>query len=147
MFHGLSAVAFALAASISWGAGDFSGGFATRRAQVLSVVVGAYTVGLCMLIVLALIWSEPFPSALDLLWGGVAGLAGAVGLVAFYQALSVGRMGIVAPIAAMLSAAIPVLFGSLTEGLPGPLQFIGFVLAFIAVGLISGLGVAKGRPR
>jgi drug/metabolite transporter (DMT)-like permease len=77
----------------------------------------------------------------------VAGLAGAVGLVAFYQALAVGRMGIVAPIAAMLSAALPVLFGVLIEGLPGPLQLIGFVLAFIAVGLISGLGVAKGSTR
>ena len=147
MFHGLGTVAFALAASISWGAGDFSGGLATRRAQVLSVVFGSYTVGLFMLIVLALIWSEPFPAVLDLMWGGVAGLAGAVGLAAFYQALSVGRMGVVAPIAAMLSAVIPVLFGALTEGLPGPLQLIGFVLAFIAVGLISGLGVVKGRPK
>ncbi len=147
MFHGLSTVAFALAASITWGAGDFSGGLAARRAQVLSVVVGAYTVGFIMLVALALIWSEPFPTTLNLIWGSVAGLAGAVGLVAFYQALAVGRMGIVAPIAAMLSAALPVLFGAFIEGLPGPVQLIGFVLAFIAVGLISGLGVAKGRPK
>jgi drug/metabolite transporter (DMT)-like permease len=147
MFHGLSTVAFALAASLTWGAGDFSGGLATRRAQVLSVVVGAYAVGLIMLIALALVWSEPFPTTLDLMWGSVAGLAGAVGLVAFYQALAVGRMGIVAPIAAMLSAALPVLFGAFFEGLPGLLQLIGFVLALIAVGLISGLGVVKGRPK
>ncbi len=147
MFHELSTVAFALAASITWGAGDFSGGLATRRAQVLSVVIGAYTVGFMMLVTLALIWSEPFPTTLNLIWGGVAGLAGAVGLVAFYQALAVGRMGIVAPIAAVLSAALPVLFGAFIEGLPGPIQLIGFVLAFIAVGLISGLGVVKGRPK
>ena len=147
MFHGLSTVAFALAASLTWGAGDFSGGLATRRAQVLSVVVGAYAVGLIMLIALALVWSEPFPTTLDLMWGSVAGLAGAVGLVAFYQALAVGRMGIVAPIAAMLSAVLPVLFDAFFEGLPGPLQLIGFVLALIAVGLISGLGVVKGRPK
>jgi drug/metabolite transporter (DMT)-like permease len=146
MFHGLSNVTFALAASLSWGAGDFSGGFASRRAQVLSVIVGAYAVGLMMLIALALIWSEQFPTTLDLIWGSVAGLAGAVGLVAFYQALAVGRMGIVAPIAGMLSAAVPVLFAAAFEGLPGPLQLIGFVLALIAVGLISGLGVVKGRP-
>ncbi len=147
MFHELSTVAFALSAAILWGAGDFSGGLATRRAQVLSVVFGSYAIGFCVLVVLALIWSEQFPTALDLMWGGVAGLAGAMGLVAFYQALSVGRMGIVAPIAAMLSSAVPVLFGTLTEGIPGPLQLIGFVLAFIAVGLISGLGVVKGRPK
>jgi len=147
MFHELSTVALALAASISWGAGDFSGGLASRRAQVLSVVIGAYIIGLCIFIVFALIWSEPFPSALDLMWGGVAGLVGSVGLVAFYQALAVGRMGVVAPIAAMLSAAIPVLFGAFIEGLPGPTQLVGFVLAFIAVGLISGLGVVKGRSK
>jgi drug/metabolite transporter (DMT)-like permease len=147
MFHGISTVAFALAASITWGAGDFSGGFATRRAQVLSVVVGAYTVGFILLVAFALIWAEPFPTTLDLIWGGVAGLAGAVGLVAFYQALAVGRMGVVAPLAAMLSAATPVLFGAFIEGLPRPIQVIGFVLAFIAVGLISGLGVVKGRPK
>ncbi len=143
MFHELSTVAFALAASISWGAGDFSGGLATRRAQVLSVVIGAYVVGLIMLIALAFIWSEPFPSTLDLMWGSVAGLAGAVGLVAFYQALAVGRMGIVAPIAAMLSAAVPVLFGALIEGLPAPIQLIGFVLGRpegLGLALLAGLG-------
>src|SRR5215831_3827688 len=134
MFHQLSTVVFALSASISWGGGDFSGGFATRRAQVLSVVFGSYAIGFCMLVVLAFLWSEPFPTALNLMSGGAAGLAGAVGLVAFYQALSVGRMGIVAPMAAMLSAALPVLFGVFIEGLPGPIQLIGFVLAFIAVG-------------
>ena len=147
MFHQLSTVVFALFASLSWGAGDFSGGLATRRAQVLSVVFGSYTIGFCVLVVLALLLSERFPTTLDLMWGGVAGLAGAVGLVAFYQALAVGRMGIVAPIAAMLSAAIPVIFGALTQGLPGPLQLVGFGLALIAVGLISGLGVVKGGPK
>jgi len=100
-----------------------------------------------MLIALALIWSEPFPSTPDIIWGSVAGLAGAGVVVAFYQWLSVGRMGIVAPITAMLSAALPVLFGAFFEGLPGPLQLTGFVLALIAVGLISGLGVVKGRPK
>ncbi len=147
MFHGLDTVGFALAASLSWGAGDFSGGVATRRAKVLSVVITAHAIGLILLIALALIWSEPFPTTLDIIWGSVAGLAGAVGVVAFYQSLSVGRMGIVAPITAMLSAAVPVLFGAFFEGLPGPLQLIGFVLALIAVGLISGLGVVKGRPK
>ena len=57
MFHELSTVAFALSASISWGAGDFSGGIATRRAQVLSVVFGSYAVGACILVLLALILS------------------------------------------------------------------------------------------
>jgi len=119
--HNLITVLFGLAASLSCGAGDFSGGLAARRSNVLSVVIAAYTLGFAILIALAFIWSEPFPSALDMFWGTVAGLAGAVGLVAFYQALAVGRMGITAPIAAVLGAALPVIFSAFFVGLPNTL--------------------------
>ncbi|TMB75279.1 MAG: DMT family transporter, partial [Chloroflexi bacterium] len=102
--------------------------------------------GLVLLIALALAWSEPFPSALDMAWGGAAGLAGAVGLVSFYQALAVGRMGINAPVTAVLAAALPVLFSVFFQGLPGLLQVAGFTLALIAVWLISRPERARGRP-
>jgi hypothetical protein len=72
---------FGLSASLCWGSGDFSGGMASRRANVLSVVIGDYIVGLVLLVLLALVWREPFPSAVDLLWGGLAGLAGVLGLI------------------------------------------------------------------
>ncbi len=112
MTHELSTVVFGLTASLAWGAGDFSGGLATRRANVFSVVIAAHAIGLVLLVALALAWSEPFPSALDLVWGTAAGLAGAVGLAAFYRALAVGRMGITAPVTAVLAAAVPVLDGT-----------------------------------
>ena len=147
MNHNLITVLFGLAASLSWGAGDFSGGLAARRSNVLSVVITAYTLGFAILIALAFIWSEPFPSALDMFWGTVAGLAGAVGLVAFYQALAVGRMGITAPIAAVLGAALPVIFSAFFVGLPNTLQLTGFVLALIAVWFISRPERAMGRPK
>src|SRR5580700_5973496 len=85
----LSTVLFGLAASISWGAGDFSGGLASRRANVFSVVAASYIVGLSLLIALALVVGEPLPSLLNIVWGATAGLIGAVGLVSFYQALAV----------------------------------------------------------
>ena len=146
MNQNLLTVLFGLSASLSWGAGDFSGGLATRRANVMTVVMAAYTIGFALLIAVALLWSEPFPSALDLIWGSVAGLAGAVGLVAFYQALSVGRMGITAPVAGVLSATLPVIFSALFIGLPNLFQLTGFVLALIAVWFISRPEKAKGRP-
>ncbi len=146
MNQNLLTVLFGLSASLSWGAGDFSGGLATRRANVMSVVIAAYTLGFALLIAVALLWSEPFPSALDLIWGSVAGLAGAVGLVAFYQALSVGRMGITAPVAGVLSVTLPVIFSALFIGLPNLFQLTGFVLALIAVWFISRPERAKGRP-
>lgn len=146
MSQELNTVAFGLAASLSWGVGDFSGGLATRRASVFSVVVAAHATGLVLLVVLALAWSEPLPSALDVVWGGAAGLAGAVGLAAFYRALAVGRMGITAPITAVLAAAMPVIFSAFAQGLPSLVQLAGFILALLAVGLISRSEGAKGRP-
>jgi drug/metabolite transporter (DMT)-like permease len=146
MNQNLLTVLFGLSASLSWGAGDFSGGLATRRSNAMSVVIAAYILGFALLIAVALLWSEPFPTALDLAWGSVAGLAGAVGLVAFYQALSVGRMGITAPVAGMLSVTLPVIFSALFIGLPNLFQLTGFVLALIAVLFISRPERAKGRP-
>lgn len=147
MNHAFDVVIFGLAASLCWGSGDFNGGLASRRASASSVVIAAYGVGFVLLVALALLWREPFPSSLDLLWGGIAGLAGAIGLISFYSALSIGRMGIAAPVSAILTAALPVIFSAFTEGLPGLLQLVGFVLALIAIGLISRPERAKGRPK
>lgn len=138
---------FGLAASLCWGSGDFCGGFASRRVNPSTVVTMAYTTGLVLLIGLALIWREPFPAWGDILWGGIAGLVGATGLVAFYSALSIGRMGIIAPTSAVLTAGLPVLFSALTEGLPGLLQFGGFALALLAIVLVSRPEGVGQRPR
>ncbi|GAC1630042.1 MAG: DMT family transporter [Ktedonobacteraceae bacterium] len=146
MSSAIFTVLFGLAASLFWGSGDFSGGLASRRANPASVVTGAYVFGFVLLIVLALIWREPFPQPLDIVWGAVAGLVGAIGLVAFYSALSVGQMGIAAPVSAILTAGLPVIFGAFIEGPPGLIQVGGFILALIAVGLISRPERLKGRP-
>ena len=146
MSRTFATVIFGLAASLFWGSGDFSGGLASRRANVSGVVTAAYAVGFVLLVTLALIWKEPFPSPIDIAWGGLAGLAGAIGLVSFYSALSIGRMGIAAPVSAVLTAAIPVLFSAFTQGLPSLLQLGGFVLALLAIGLISRPERARGRP-
>ncbi len=133
MSSAFATIVFGLAASLCWGSGDFNGGLASRRANASSVVIAAYAVGFVLLVVLALIWKEPFPAPLDITWGGLAGLAGAIGLIAFYSALSIGRMGIAAPISAVLTAGLPVIFSAFTEGLPGLLQLGGFLLALLAI--------------
>jgi drug/metabolite transporter (DMT)-like permease len=46
-------------------------------------------------------------------------------------------MGIVAPISAVLAAAIPVVFTALTEGLPRLLQLAGFGLALISIWMLA----------
>src|SRR5215217_7807081 len=118
------AVIFGLASALSWGAGDFSGGIATKRAPVFGVLAIGQVAGILLLIVLALLWAEPLPNITDLGWGLVAGVAGAVGLASLYRALAIGQMGLVAPLSAVLTAALPALFGMLTAGMPGTPKLI-----------------------
>lgn len=134
---GFAAVGFGLLASLSWGTSDFSGGVAAKRAPVVRVMVLSYAAGLVLLFALALVWAEPLPALVDILWAGAAGLCGSVGLTAQYRALAVGRMGLAAPVAAVLGAAIPVVFAAITEGLPGGLKVVGFVFGLLAVWLIA----------
>jgi hypothetical protein len=46
-------------------------------------------------------------------------------------------MSIAGPVSALMTAVIPVVFGSFSEGFPGPLTFLGFAFALSAVWLIS----------
>lgn len=143
----LATILSGLAASLSWGSGDFCGGLASRRSNASTVVLAAYTAGFVLMIALALIWREPFLSHMDLFWGALAGVAGVIGLLAFYSALSIGRMGIIAPTSAVLTAGLPVLFSALTSGLPSLLQLGGFLLALFAIVFISRPERTHGRPK
>jgi drug/metabolite transporter (DMT)-like permease len=53
-------------------------------------------------------------------------------------------MGTVAPLSAVLTAALPALFGVLTEGMPGALKLVGFGLALLGIWLIAGTGASVG---
>ncbi len=106
MFSGeIATVAFGLASALSWGACDFSGGLASKRAPVFGVLIINYGVGL-LLSGLALLWGEALPPLADLGWGLAAGVAGTVGGAALNRGLAVGQMGVVAPVSAVLAAAL-----------------------------------------
>jgi drug/metabolite transporter (DMT)-like permease len=137
---GLASVVFGLASAACWGAGDFCGGLATKRTHVYNVIISSQVVSVFLLIGLALIFRETPPSGDYLLLGGVAGLAGAAGLISLYRALATGRMGVAAPVSAVVGAGFPVMIGALTEGVPRTLQLIGFGVAFLAVWFISRAG-------
>ena len=140
----LAAVVFGLASALSWGAGDFNGGLASKRASVFVVMTVGHAVGLVLLLVLALAWGEAFPPITSLLWGLAAGTSGAVGLAALYRGLAIGRMGLVAPLSAVITAGLPVLFGAATQGVPGAWKILGFALALLGIWLIAGAEDAGG---
>ena len=136
----------ALSAAASWGSGDFTGGLAARRIGPFHTVLISYTVGLLVLVIVALARLEQLPPSVDLMWGALAGLFGMVGLGFLFRGFATGRMGIVAPVSAVLAAAIPVIFAALTEGLPRALQLLGFVLALLSIWLLSRPEPLGGRP-
>ena len=140
------AAIFALSAAIAWGSGDFTGGLATRRVGPLHTVLISYTVGLLALVIAALARHEQFPPPTDLMWGALAGILGMVGLGFLLRGFAAGRMGIVAPVSAVLATAIPVIFTAFTEGLPRKLQLLGFGLAIVSIWLLSRPEKLGGRP-
>jgi drug/metabolite transporter (DMT)-like permease len=131
---------FGLISALTWGAGDFSGGVATKRTSAYSVVIFAHLFSLALLIGLVLVFKEPLPPLKSWLWGGLAGFGGGFGLLLLYSALASGRMSVAAPVSALVAAGIPVLVAALTDGLPKWLVLVGFALALAAIWLVSGGG-------
>lgn len=136
-----------MASATTWGIGDFAGGLASRKASAFGVVSFAYFVGFLMMLVGALISGERYASVNSLLWASAAGIVGGVALSAFYTGLAIGEMGIVAPIAAVLTAALPVLFAAWSEGVPRKIQLAGFLLALLSLWLVAKTEGTSGRPK
>ncbi len=140
------AAALALTAALSWGSADFIGGMVSRRSEALRSVLVIFSVGLLAMLLLALGRAEALPSVQDVVWGALSGLLGLMGVGFLYRGFATGRMGIVAPVSAVLAAAIPVLFNALTEGLPGAVQLSGFTVALAGIWLLARPEGQGGRP-
>ncbi len=131
------AFTYGLSSAMAWGAGDFAGGFATKRNSVFSVILISQFFGGVFLSLLALAFCERVPGYSSFFLGGLAGFCGVLGLVALYTGLARGRMGIVAPLSAVVTAALPVAVALGTEGLPSTFQLAGFGTAFISIWFLS----------
>jgi uncharacterized membrane protein len=133
----VTSAVYSLAAVLAWGTSDFLGGYATRRADAFLFTTIVNIGGLVLVGTLASTIHPQFPSGRSLAWVLAGGIAGGASLAVFYRALSSGRMGLTAPVAAVLSAAIPAFFSMFTEGLPGRIPLSGFFLAAIGLWLIT----------
>ena len=130
------AYVLALLSAACYGAADFLGGLAARRAHTSAVVVISGLAGLATLaLLLPLVQGDPTID--DLRWGAAAGLAGGVGIGLLYHALAIGRMAVVAPTTAVCAVIIPAVASFVTgERLP-PLTLGGIALALLAIVLVG----------
>jgi drug/metabolite transporter (DMT)-like permease len=138
--------AYSLAAVGVWGASDFLGGIGARRANAFLFTSVAHMGGMVLAGALAVASGAAFPAEASLLWSLAAGAVGGFALALFYRALAGGKMGLVAPVAAVLSAAIPTVFTAFAQGVPGRRHIVGFALAGVGVWLISRTESSNGRP-
>ena len=131
------AALLAVVSSLMWGTADFLGGVASRRLPSLAVYGLSQAVGFVVLVSIATVtggWSAD-PAYWP--WAIGASLLGLVAMVAFYQALAIGPMGIVSPLVA-LSVLVPVAVSLLRGEMPEPVQVLGIIVAVVGILLASG---------
>ena len=127
----------ALLSSALWGTSDFLGGTASRRLPLIGVVAGSEVFGLIGLVTAAALTGSFGAPTGYVVWALIGAVASTGGILAFYEALATGTMGVVAPIAA-LGVAVPVLFGIGQGDRPNALQAAGVIIAIFGVVLASG---------
>ncbi len=129
-------VILGLIVAAAFGSGDFLGGLASRRAKTLAVLAVAQVAALVLAIVVACAVGGSV-DAHELEYGIGAGALNVIAVGCLYRGLAIGRMGQVAPIAAVVGAVLPVVWGVVRgESLSVP-QVVGIALAVIAGGLLS----------
>jgi drug/metabolite transporter (DMT)-like permease len=133
----LLSILFGLGAALGWGAGDFTGGLASRKTGAYRAVFYSEVIGVALLLIVAQFSAEPLPNLKIFLLSMLAGALGTVGLIFLYQSMTLGLMSIAAPVSALLAAALPVLVGIFKEGIPQILTIFGFGFALFAVWMIS----------
>ncbi len=138
--------AYSLTAVGVWGTSDFLGGVGARRVNAFLFTAIVHISGLVVIGALALITREPFLANTSVVWSLISGAVGGIALALFYRSLASGKMGLVAPVAAVLGAAIPTLVTAFADGFPGYRHVLGFILAGIGVWLISRTEGDAGRP-
>jgi len=125
-----------LLSALCYGVSDFTAGVGGRRGDPTAVAAIAQSFGLLAAIVAVLATHPQAPSAAALGWGTLSGVGSAVGILALYWGLSAGSMSVVAPVSAVLTAALPALVGLLLGERLTPIALAGIALVVPALVLV-----------
>ena len=139
----------ALLSSVLWGTADYLAGNLSKRFKAIAVTGVSQSFGLLFGVVCILLFADFIEPNLSMdgyfLPGVIAGIAGFIGLVAFYTGLATGRMGVVSPISS-LSVVIPLVFALAQGERPTATQTIGIIVAISGAFMASGPEVRNGLP-
>ena len=143
----------ALAAAVLYGTADFLGGVASRRASVFAVLALTVPAGAVVMLLVALLGQVPAIGGLlghgglgspasvgdwsAVGWAAASGVCGAAGLVAFYAGFATAPISVVAPVAALVSAVLPVGVAIIGGERPAATVIAGGLICLVAVVLVS----------
>jgi hypothetical protein len=143
----------ALAAAVLYGTADFLGGLASRRASVFAVLALTVPAGAVVMLLVALLGQVPAIAGLlgpgglgspasvgdwsAVGWAAASGVCGAAGLVAFYAGFATAPISVVAPVAALVSAVLPVGVAIAGGERPAATVIAGGLICLVAVVLVS----------
>jgi drug/metabolite transporter (DMT)-like permease len=125
-----------LASAASWGISDFLGGLQSRRLPVLGVLAVSQPAGLLLILPLIPLIGADSISAGKFAIAFLAGAASLGGLGAFYAAMAMGTVSVVAPIAS-LGVVVPVVVGIASGESPAAIQLAGLVPAMGGVVILG----------
>ena len=153
----------ALAAALLYGTADFLGGVASRRASVFAVLALTVPAGAVVMLLVALLGQVPAiggllghgglgsPASMGdwsaVGWAAASGVCGAAGLVAFYAGFASAPISVVAPVAALVSAVLPVGVAIAGGERPAATVIAGGLLCLVAVVLVSAQPADHGGRR
>jgi drug/metabolite transporter (DMT)-like permease len=132
----MTVVALSLITAALFGTGDFFGGLAAKRTAVIRVVAGSHVVGLFGVTVASVLLADAFQWR-DFLLGAAGGAFGGIGVAFLYRRLAIGPMHVVAPLTAITSAVVPVVWGTVIGERLSPVVWAGIALGLVAIVLVS----------
>lgn len=124
-----------LMAALLIGSSDFLGARFAGRTTALQTTTAAFAGGAIALAVIS-----PFlgtPTVPDLALGAASGVAAFVALTALWRGYAVSSIGIAAPVTAVVSTVLPVLYDTVRGDAPGVLGWSGVVFGAAALVLTS----------
>ena len=134
----------ALTAAALYGTADFLGGVAARRASPFAVI--SLTMPAGALVVLVVIGTVALTRGGVLVafggwdaagWAAAGGVAGSLGLIAFYAGFASAPMSVVAPVSALVSTVLPVGVAMADGERPSVSVVVGALICLAAIVLVS----------
>ena len=128
-------VAFGLLAALLIGSSDFLGARSSGKTTALQTTTAAFLGGAVAVALYSPLLGTP--NGRDLWLGALSGVAAAVALTTLWQGYARSSIGIAAPVAAVVSTVVPVLYETVRGMSPGALGWLGVAVGVTALILTS----------